>query len=140
MCKLFLWFYQGARVELSAKNLKVMDQMPPSAPRYAYTAQLRVMQSSAHNTHIWSSESSFLFLQALQVVFATLRWRTMRALQRIFSQGGECRSGGHQERMSLILISSSQFDATSKTRTNPVSAVQAKKDGSDKRYKGQRTN
>lgn len=26
---------QGARVELSAKNLKVMDQMPPSAPRYA---------------------------------------------------------------------------------------------------------
>uniref|UniRef100_A0A3B4ZFS3 Phosphatidylinositol 3,4,5-trisphosphate-dependent Rac exchanger 1 protein n=1 Tax=Stegastes partitus TaxID=144197 RepID=A0A3B4ZFS3_9TELE len=25
---------QGARVELSAKNLKVMDQMPPSAPRY----------------------------------------------------------------------------------------------------------
>lgn len=27
-------FYQGARVELSAKNLKVMDQMPPSAPRY----------------------------------------------------------------------------------------------------------
>lgn len=29
----FIWF-QGARVELSAKNLKVMDQMPPSFPRY----------------------------------------------------------------------------------------------------------
>uniref|UniRef100_A0A8C4IPF8 Phosphatidylinositol 3,4,5-trisphosphate-dependent Rac exchanger 1 protein n=1 Tax=Dicentrarchus labrax TaxID=13489 RepID=A0A8C4IPF8_DICLA len=31
---------QGARVELSAKNLKVMDQMPPSFPRYGITARL----------------------------------------------------------------------------------------------------
>lgn len=28
-----LSLYQGARVELSAKNLKVMDQIPPSFPR-----------------------------------------------------------------------------------------------------------
>ena len=28
---------QGTRVELSAKNLKVMDQMPPAAPRYYQT-------------------------------------------------------------------------------------------------------
>lgn len=30
----FFFLYQGARVELSAKNLKVMDQIPPSFPRY----------------------------------------------------------------------------------------------------------
>lgn len=27
-------YSQGTRVEISAKNLRVMDQMPPFAPRY----------------------------------------------------------------------------------------------------------
>uniref|UniRef100_A0A4W6CLS1 Phosphatidylinositol 3,4,5-trisphosphate-dependent Rac exchanger 1 protein n=1 Tax=Lates calcarifer TaxID=8187 RepID=A0A4W6CLS1_LATCA len=47
---------QGARVELSAKNLKVMDQMPPSAPRYFIKTLPAGTSAHAISTfhHLWS--------------------------------------------------------------------------------------